>query len=104
VFALPECLDYIETLVSNKHIQPSPIIWPESHAIKQLPDAIKEQVKAKLTSYSASSNAREIVATALTLLEDTQTIDWEECVTAIEHIPKLRGSTQSLDYFIKRYL
>ena len=104
VFAIPECLDYIETLMPGKHIQPSPIVWPESHAVKQLPDCIKEQVKTKLSQYSSKFNNKEIVATSINLLEETQTLNWDDCISKIETIPKLRGDNRQLVDFIKRYL
>ena len=104
IFALPELLDYIETVNPNRHIQPSPIIWPESMNSKQLPKHIKQQIIDKLLSYTPRPNAKEIIDTALNLLREPPTLDWERCQSDIERLPSLRGCTETLDDFFKRYL
>lgn len=104
VFALPELLDYIETLNPNGHIQPSPIIWPESMSPRQLPEDLKLQTLAKLEAYTPKANAREIVATAVSLLKMPSTLEWSECQIEIEKLPRLRGDQSRLTDFLKSYL
>ena len=104
VFALPECLDYIETLTLFKHIQPSPIITPESHAVKQLPQELKDKIITKLLNYKPKHNAVEIVKTALALLDAPATLDWNYCISKIETLPKLRNNNSSLSKLIEHYL
>jgi wyosine [tRNA(Phe)-imidazoG37] synthetase (radical SAM superfamily) len=104
VFALPECLDYIETLAPYKHIQPSPIITPVSHAVKQLPQELKDKIKIKLLNYKPNHNAIEIIKTSLSLLEEASSLDWNQCVSKIEKLPKLRNNNTSLLEFIEHYL
>jgi MoaA/NifB/PqqE/SkfB family radical SAM enzyme len=104
VYALPECLDYIETLSSNKHIQPSPVFNPQSHAVRQLPTDLKEIIYKKLISYTPTANSMEIVKTAADLLQVESSLSWEHCIEQIEKIPQLRKDNRTLNSFIKHYL
>ena len=74
VFALPELLDYIETLKPNGHIQPSPILDPESHSVRQLPVEIKEQVFNALTKSSIIPSSWNGVGANLNLSVPTSTV------------------------------
>ena len=104
VFSLPECLDYIETLSKHKHIQPSPVIRPETHSVKQLPQELKDKIKNKLLNYKPSFNAVEIIKTSLALLEEPSTLNWDHCVSKMETLPKLRNNNIPLLEFIEHYL
>jgi hypothetical protein len=104
IFALPECLDYIETLSINKHIQPSPVLYPPTHAVRQMPFDLKKAVAHKLSNYVPKANAVEIIKTSLELLQSEPTLDWNSCIEKIELIPKLRNDNRTLESFIKHYL
>ena len=104
VFALPECLDYIETLMPRKNVLPCIVENPKQCAVAEIPQYIKDKIKIKLEKYNAMPNNYQIINTAIELLNSTNSLKWEECKIEIEKLPFLRGETLDLNYFIKKYL
>lgn len=104
IFALPECLDYLETLSSYKSVLPSIINWPEQCHIRQLPDKEKIIIQDKLSQYSTKFNQRDIISVSLELLEMEASLDWNDCKEYINCLPKLRGESLDIDYFMNSYL
>jgi hypothetical protein len=104
IFALPECLDYIETLSPNKNVLPNIVNYPEECKVSHLPEEIKFKAKEKLLKYSRIPTNNYAVKTALELLDNTSTLDWAQCLKKIEHLPNLRKETNNLNYFIEKYL
>ena len=101
VFALVECLDYLEALIPNRDFLPSIVTSPEPLRVAQLPQAIKDIAKEKLLG-SKHIN-KYIVMTALELLDIPASLDWKQCKESIEHLPKLRKELLDFDYFVKKY-
>lgn len=103
VFALPECFNYLETLLPNKNILPSIVYYPDECHIKQLPPEYKIKIKNKLLKYSAKFNQIDITKTALELLNLESTLDWTICKEYINRLPKLRGESLTIDYFLDNF-
>lgn len=103
IFALAECLDYLETLIPGRNILPSIVYEPQQCQVKQLPASVKEIVKNKLQRYSLTDYNKDIIATALELLTGTATMPWKDCVASMENIPQLRGNFKTLESFIEYF-
>lgn len=104
VFALPECLQYIETLKADVNILPCIVYDPQECCIKQLDSDLKNKTKIKLDRYKKTIYNYRLINTALELLKMDSTIDWNECKKYINRIPFLRNESKDIDYFIKKYL
>lgn len=107
IFALPELFDYLETIDPNNRIVPSPIINPNTHAVKQLPLEYKTKIKKKLINFlntnKNSNKYREIIYTSVSLLNQSNDLDWDYCKPMIERFPTLRKEQHDLEYFIEKY-
>ena len=104
IFALPECLDYVETLMPRKNVLPCIVENPRQCSVAEIPEHIKDKIRTKLQNYSTMPNNYRIVNTAIELLNSNNSLNWEECKIEIEKLPLLRGENLNLDYFIKKYL
>ena len=104
IFALTECLDYLEQTIPNQNVLPSIVYSPKQCAVAELPDIIKEQTRIKISSYKTKPNNTYIVRTALELLSSAPSLDWNHCKSHIERLPRLRGETVGIEHFIEKYL
>lgn len=104
IFALPECLDYLEILAPKRDVLPSIVNWPEECSAKELPFEIKEQINNKLLNYRSLPNNRHIINTALEQLNQNQNLDFDQCKNYINKLPKLRGSSKDFDFWLQHYL
>ena len=115
VFALPEYYDLFQTLFTKETTnEPTPGITPavvtapaELHP-RQLPQEIKDSSIKKLQSFLWSDKctkvSREIMNTAIFAMQQPATIPWDRCLERMELHPKLRGSEQDFNYWLKKYL
>jgi hypothetical protein len=105
VFALPELFDYLEIIDPDSQIMPSPIIHPNTHAVKQLPLEYKIKTKKKLMDYlKTKEKYREIIITASILLNQPSNVNWNYCKSIMEKLPFLRNESHNLDHFIEKYI
>jgi len=104
VFALPETVSYLDSLLGTRHITPSPVIFPETHSVKQMADNLKIATRKKLLSFMPNPSSRDLIRTAIDLLDQPRTLEWQNCISSIESIPKLRTSPYNLAQFISHYL
>lgn len=111
VFALPECLDTIKSVWQGDGyplMMSSPIIAPEELRPCQLPQELKDRIIKKLKSYIQSGNCpyygTNLINTGIELLSQKATRDWEECLEYMHTLPRLRGQTETFDYWINKYL
>lgn len=110
VFALPECVELMKTLWTNKYKQPtvmsSPIIAPEELRPGQMPDDLKKKIDQKLRSYLSSSPSygTELINTGINLLSQPATKQWSNCLDYMHTLPKLRGNIETFDYWTEKYL
>ena len=105
VFALPETLDFIETLVPNSNIQASIVLGPNpAFCITGMPIELKQKIKDKIERYTVRPNNQIIVQTALEQLSLHKDSDWEQSMKTIEELALLRGETRKLSSFIHQYL
>lgn len=115
VFALPEFVDFFCKTFTRKitnatmiNIVPAVVTTPAELHPKQLPDDIKKLTLKKLRNFLQTSkhhaSHREIIKTAIFALEQPATHPWDRCLELLELYPKLRGSSATFDYWIKKYL
>jgi hypothetical protein len=104
IFALPECLDYLESIMPDKDILPNMVFHPSECAVSQLPNYLKSIIREKLLNYKSQFNNQNVISTALELLDKDQTIEWNKCKEFINYIPNLRRSTNTIDYWLEKYL
>jgi hypothetical protein len=119
VFAIPEYIDTViqletrwrdngglrETTEFNS-IYASSVQIPAALHPRNLPQDIKDRVRAKLIEYgkTAPSIARNTLQVALKSMELPSNLRWSECLTFMNAFPKYRGQVETFDYWIKRYL
>lgn len=105
IFALPETLDYIESLVPGVDVQASIAGGPKpAFRIAGMPIELKDKIRAKIQDYVTKPNNQTIVETALEQLELHEDTDWEQSQKVIEELALLRGETRRLDSFIQQYI
>jgi len=111
VFALPECVETIKTLwkfLQTPIIMSSPIIAPEELRPSQLPQELKDKVKAKLLAYRNSENcpsyAKVLINTGIDLISRPATKKWDDCVSYMQTLPALREQQETFEYWTEKYL
>ena len=104
IFGLTKCLDYVQSLVPNTDILPCIVNTPIECGINQLPDNLKKVIKQDIINYSPNYYTNSILKTALELLDQQPTLDWEQCKKYINRLPSLRKELNNFDYFIKKYM
>jgi MoaA/NifB/PqqE/SkfB family radical SAM enzyme len=112
VFALPECVETIQTLWGSVRNFPtlmsSPIIAPEQLRVAQLPEEIKQRIRNKLNAYLTGGNcpgtAKAMIRTGIELTNAPPTVEWDKCVEYMQTLPTLRGQTETFDFWINKYL
>lgn len=105
IFALPETLDYIESLVPDVDVQASVAGGPgPAFRIAGMPVELKDKIKSKIKRYTTKPNNQTIVQTALEQLDLHENTDWDWSVRQIEELAMLRGETCKLNSFIQKYI
>jgi hypothetical protein len=105
IFALPETLEFLETLVPGQHIQPSIVYGPKpAFIVASMPLEIRLKIKQKLLNYKGRPNSVYIIKAALELLDQESDRDWQSCMTTIEELAQLRSDHRKLVDFIDQYL
>lgn len=110
IWALPEWNQCVQEL-SQGIPQPGrsiSTIWdPLAMSPWQLPDELKTRTKIKLEQ---ALNTRDrgfqtVILQALKVLQSQPAgVTWEESLKSMSRLPKLRGETTTLDFYIEKYL
>lgn len=120
VMALPEwlaCVRQLSGSITPKllSVRPgclmqsvSPVWDPEELSANNLPPAIKQRVLQKL-HHAVETEADQHIAntlyqTAIELIQRPVTRPWDQSLQRIELYPKLRGSTETFEDWVKLYL
>lgn len=110
VMALPEwlaCVRQLSGSVTPKLLS-SPVWDPEELSPHNLPPDIKQRVLQKLHSALKDETdhltARTLYQTAIELIQRPVTRPWDQSLQRIELYPRLRGSTETFEDWVKLYL
>lgn len=108
VFSLPDWIEQVQQLSGeSKPYFSSSTVWdPVEVAAWQLPDQLKADTVQYLTGHltTAPDSGRHVLKTALELLKKPATVDWTTAVNRMELLPRKRGNTTDLSYWIAKYL
>lgn len=115
VFALPELVElFLKTLTPETTNERSPVMVSalitspfELHP-RQLPEDVKKRTIEKLENFLKSGNCphhcSEIINTAIFAMQQPATLPWDRCLERMELHPRLRGRSETFDYWINKYL